>query len=77
MAMERHSILAGNCYRDRFGAVFEVKSIEQEQVSFVEYRNIDSGGTSVSQQTVPVAKFIESLEEQVPCPDRPRGPPPQ
>ncbi len=68
MPMERYSIQAGNCYLDRFGVTFEVKAVENEQVSFIAFQKTTSGGLSASQQVLPMAKFIENLQEQVPCP---------
>jgi hypothetical protein len=70
MSMNPNSILVGNCYRDRFGAVFEVKAMEKGYVTFSQYMNTDSGGASVSQQTLPIMKFVQDLEAQVPCPNR-------
>jgi len=68
MPMERYSILAGNCYLDRFGVTFEVKAVENEQVSFITFQKTTNGDRSTSQQMLPMAKFIEHLQEQVPCP---------
>jgi hypothetical protein len=68
MPMGLHSILVGNCYRDRFGAVFLVRKIEKGQVTFVEYQKTDLGGSSAAQQTLPLTKFVQNLEEQVACP---------
>jgi hypothetical protein len=66
--MNPSSILVGNCYQDRFGAVFEVKGLEKGYVTFLEYQKTESGGSSVSQQTLPLMKFVQNLEGQVPCP---------
>jgi len=66
--MDPNSILVGNCYRDRFGAVFEVKTIDKGYVTFAEYQKSDGGGSSASKQTVPLTKFVQNLESQVPCP---------
>jgi len=68
MSMGLNSILVGNCYRDRFGAVFIVRKIENGQVTFVEHQKADLGGSSATQQTLPLTKFVQNLEEQVPCP---------
>jgi hypothetical protein len=69
MAMARYSILAGNCYMDRFGAIHEVKAIDiDDQVTVVTYQPTTSAGGSTLQQTMPMAKFLPDLEGQVPCP---------
>jgi hypothetical protein len=67
MSMGLHSILVGNCYRDRAGRVFLVRRIENGQVTFVEYQKTDLGSPA-TEQTLPLTKFVQNLEEQVPCP---------
>ena len=69
MSMAPNSILVGNCYRDRFGAVFEVRALDKGQVTFAEFRKVEGGGAALSQQTLPLTKFIQNLEEQVRCPE--------
>ena len=69
MSMAPHSILVGNCYQDRFGAVFEVKALEKGQVTFAQFMKANGGANSVSQQTLPLIKFVQDLEGQVPCPN--------
>ena len=68
MPMESYSIQAGNCYVDRFGVIFEVKSIEAGQVSFLSYEKTTGGKKATSQTALPMAKFTENLQEQVLCP---------
>ena len=68
MSMGLDSILVGNCYRDRFGAVFLVRKMENGQVTFFEYPKTDRGGPSTAPQTLPLTKFVQNLEEQVSCP---------
>ena len=69
MAMERYSILAGNCYRDRFGAIHEVKTIGlDDHVTLLTYQPTTGGGSSTLQHTIPMPKFLEDLQGQVPCP---------
>jgi len=66
--MDPNSILVGNCYRDRFGAVFEVKLIDKGYVTVAAYQKTEGAGASASKQTVPLTKFVQDLESQVPCP---------
>ena len=63
-----YSIQAGNCYLDKFGVIFEVKTIEKGQVSFISYGKTTGAGKATSQTALPMAKFIENLQEQVVCP---------
>ena len=68
MSMGLHSILVGNCYRDRIGAVFLVRKIENGQVTFVDLQKMDRDCSSAAHQTLPLTKFVQNLEEQVSCP---------
>ena len=69
MPMEPYSIQAGNCYLDKFGVVFEVKAIEKGQVSFISYEKTTGARHATSSVILlPMAKFIENLQEQVICP---------
>ena len=68
MSMGLDSILVGNCYRDRFGAVFLVRKIENGQITFLEYPKTDRDGPSTAQVTLPLTKLVQNLEGQVSCP---------
>jgi hypothetical protein len=65
MSMDPNSILVGNCYRERSGAVFEVKALDNGRVTFVECKGTE--GSTLSSQSLPLTKFAENLEEQVDC----------
>jgi hypothetical protein len=65
MPMERASILAGNCYSDRTGAIYEVKAIIKDVVTFVAFPR---AGALQSEGSLPIKEFAEKLEGQVPCP---------
>jgi hypothetical protein len=44
--MQRHSILAGKCYRDRLGAIYRVVGFDGKGVQCVLYHRTDQGGSS-------------------------------
>src|ERR1044071_647630 len=43
MAMQRHSILVGKCYRDAFGAVYRIVGFDGNLVQCILYHRTDRG----------------------------------
>jgi hypothetical protein len=62
--MERHSILAGKCYRDSFGAIYRVVGFDGNGVLD---RN-DRGLLVERQHFEAWSSFLEDLEGEVQCP---------
>ena len=68
MPMSRHTIIAGKCYRDRFGAIYRVVSFDASGVQCVLY-NGESPGTTVEREHADSwADFLEDLQAEVECP---------
>ncbi|WP_428659394.1 hypothetical protein [Reyranella sp.] len=66
--MERASILAGKCYRDSRGTVYEVTAYDGENVHFVAHGSIDRSPASKSEGAEPWHRFLEDLQQEVQCP---------
>jgi hypothetical protein len=68
MVMLRHSIIAGKCYRDRFGAIYRVISFDGSGVQCVVYGR-DSRGRIVEREHADSwPDFLEELQGEVECP---------
>jgi hypothetical protein len=68
MAMERYSILVGNCYLDSVGVIYEVKSIQEGQTTVLIYQDAATGGQLKQETTMLMKDFLDDLQGQVPCP---------
>ena len=67
MAMQRHSILVGKCYRDAFGAVYRIVSFDGNAVQCVLYHRTDRGIVE-REHSDSWADFLEDLQGEVQCP---------
>lgn len=66
--MEQASILAGKCYRDRRGVVYEVRGYDGQSVQFVAYSSIDRATANKREGAEPWHRFLQDLQGEVPCP---------
>jgi hypothetical protein len=66
--MERHSILAGKCYRDSFGAIYRVVGFEGNGVQCILFDRNDKGMLIERQHSEAWSSFLEDLEGEVQCP---------
>ena len=66
--MERHSILAGKCYRDSFGAIYRVVGFDGSQVQCILYDRGERGVLVEREHSEPWASFLEDLQGEVACP---------
>ncbi len=66
--MEQASILAGKCYRDSRGVVYEVKSYDGQSVQFTAHSSIDRAAGSKREGAEPWHRFLQDLQGEVPCP---------
>ena len=67
MAMQRHSILVGKCYRDAFGAVYRIVGFDGNVVQCVLYHRTDRGIVE-REHSDSWADFLEGLQSEVQCP---------
>jgi hypothetical protein len=68
MAMQRHSILVGKCYRDRFGAIYRIVDFDGNGVKCVLYHATGQGGLNEREHSDSWADFLEDLQGEVECP---------
>ena len=68
MAMSRHSILAGRCYRDTFGAIYRVVSFDGNGVQCMLYHRNEQGVLTEREHSDSWANFLEDLQGEVECP---------
>lgn len=68
MAMQRHSILVGKCYRDRFGATYRIIDFDGNGVQCVLYHTTDQGRLVEREHADTWADFLEDLQSEVECP---------
>jgi hypothetical protein len=66
--MQRHSILAGRCYRDRRGAIYRVVGFDGNGVQCVLYHRTDRGGFVEREHSQSWPDFLEDLQGEVECP---------
>ena len=66
--MQRHSILAGKCYRDRLGAIYRVVGFDGNGVQCVLYHRTDQGGFVEREHSQSWPDFLEDLQGEVECP---------
>ena len=66
--MQRHSILAGKCYRDRLGAIYRVVGFDGKGVQCVLYHRTDQGGFVEREHSQSWPDFLEDLQGEVECP---------
>lgn len=66
--MERHSIMAGKCYRDSFGAVYKVVGFDGIRVQCMLYHRTEQGGVFEREHTERWETFLEDLQGEVVCP---------
>lgn len=65
--MEKASILAGKCYRDGDGVVYEVVSYDGDRVRFVAHPGAGSPSPGRQQGSEPWRSFLQKLQGEVPC----------
>jgi hypothetical protein len=70
--MQRHSILAGKCYRDTLGAVYRVVGFDGNGVQCVLYHPTGQGAFAEREHSQSWADFLEDLQAEVECPPSPR-----
>lgn len=68
MAMTRHSILAGRCYRDTFGAIYRVIAFDGNGVQCVLLHRDERGMLTERDHTESWADFLADLQGEVECP---------
>src|ERR1044072_7899568 len=68
--MQRHSIIAGKCYRDRLGAIYRVVGFDGNGVLCVLYHRTDHGGFAEREHSERWPDFLEDLQGEVECPIR-------
>ena len=68
MAMRRHSIMAGKCYRDRFGAIYRVVSFDGNNVQCVLYDRDSRGALVEREHADSWSDLLEDLQGEVECP---------
>jgi YD repeat-containing protein len=68
MGMLRHSIIAGKCYRDRFGAIYRVTSFDGSGVQCVVYSRDARGRLVEREHADSWSDFLEELQGEVECP---------
>ena len=68
--IERHSILAGKCYRDSFGAIYRVVGFDGNGVRCILYHRNDRGMLVEREHAESWAIFLEDLQGEVECPQR-------
>jgi len=66
--MQRHSILAGKCYRDRLGAIYRVVGFDGNGVQCILYHRRDQGGFDEREHSQSWSDFLEDLQGEVKCP---------
>jgi hypothetical protein len=66
--MQRRSILAGKCYRDRLGAIYRVVGFDGNGVQCVLYHPTDQGGFVEREHSQSWPDFLEDLQGEVKCP---------
>jgi len=66
--MERASILAGKCYRDSGGVVYEVTSYDARNVQFLVRAGAAPVGTPAHPASEPWETFLQKLQGEVTCP---------
>ena len=66
--MQRHSTLAGKCYRDRLGAIYRVVGFDGNGVQCVLYHRTDQGGFVEREHSQSWPDFLEDLQGEVECP---------
>ena len=66
--MQRYSILAGKCYRDRLGAIYRVVGFAGNGVQCVLYHHTDHSGLVEREHFQSWPDFLEDLQEEVECP---------
>jgi hypothetical protein len=59
--MQRHSILAGKCYRDTFGAIYRVVGFDGNGVQCVLYHRTARGALVEREHAETWANFLEDL----------------
>jgi len=67
MAMQRHSILVGKCYRDAFGAVYRIVGFDGNLVQCILYHRTDRGLVE-REHSDRWADFLADLQGEVECP---------
>jgi hypothetical protein len=67
MAMQRHSILVGKCYRDSFGAIYRIVGFDGNIVQCVLYHRTDRGLVE-REHSDSWADFLDGLQSEVECP---------
>jgi hypothetical protein len=69
--MQRHSILAGKCYRDRLGAIYRVVGFDGNGVQCILYHRRDQGGFDEREHSQSWSDFLEDLQgrSNVPLPE--------
>jgi hypothetical protein len=67
MAMQRHSILVGKCYRDAFGAIYRIVSFNGDAVQCVLYHRTERGLVE-REHLDSWADLLEGLQGEVECP---------
>lgn len=68
MAMHRHSIMVGKCYRDRFGAVYRVMSVSGNGVHCALHGSDARGALVEREHDDSWEDFLSDLESEVECP---------
>jgi hypothetical protein len=66
--MERHSILAGKCYRDSFVAIYRVVGFDGNQVQCILYDRGERGALVEREHSESWISFLEDLQGEVECP---------
>jgi hypothetical protein len=66
--MQRHSILAGKCYRDRLGAIYRVVGFDGNGVQCILYHRRDQSGFDEREHSQSWPDFLEDLQGEVECP---------
>jgi hypothetical protein len=67
MAMQRHSILVGKCYRDAFGAIYRIVGFDGDAVQCVLYHRTERGLVE-REHSDSWADLLEGLQGEVECP---------
>jgi hypothetical protein len=66
--MQRHSILAGRCYRDSFGAIYRVVGFDGNVVQCILFHRNDRGVLVEREHSESWSNFLEDLQGEVQCP---------
>ena len=66
--MQRHSILAGKCYRDTLGAIYRVVGFDGNGVQCVLYHLTDQGALVEREHSESWADLLDDLRGEVECP---------